>query len=144
VSDETGWYEQRRASINAHAAALHRQRAAETAEARRLLAGFVRELTDRGVPPVRLRARVPDRRTTYRTGLTGWYLRRDGSLAVSVDGDFYLLETAGSPRSRLTGVRLPPTDPPLRIGAGARDGESVPLARLLEQAMARYLSPYRS
>lgn len=137
MSDRSGWYEQRQAAVTAHAAALRRQRAAETAEARRLLAGFVREMTDRGVPPVRLRARVADRRATYRTGLTGWYLRRDGSVAVSVDGDFYLLETAWNPRARLTGVRLAPTDPPLRIGVGARDGESVPLARLLEQAAAR-------
>lgn len=139
MSDGSSWIERRRAAVTAHAAALDRERAAETAEARRLIAGFVRQMTDRRVPPVRLRARVPDRRTTYRTGLTGWYLRRDGSLAVSTDGDFYRLETARSLRSRLTGVRLSPADPPLRIGVGARDGESMPLARLLDQAVARQL-----
>lgn len=139
MNDPTGWSAHRRAAVAAHAAALRRERAAETAEARRLIADFVRQLTARQVPPVRLRARVPDRRTTYRTGLTGWYLRRDGSLAVGADGGFYRLDTAPSLRSRLTGVRPAPADPPLRIGVGARDGESMPLARLLERALTRYL-----
>lgn len=139
MSDAAGWSARRRAAVAAHAAALHRERAAETAEARRLIADFVRRMIDGRVPPVRLRARVPDRRTTYRTGLTGWYVRRDGSLAVGTDGDFYRLDTARSLRSRLTGVRPPPADPPLRIGVGARDGESMPLARLLDQAVARHL-----
>lgn len=135
MSDEASWYEQRRAAVTAHAAAIARQRAAETAQARRLLADFVQQLTDAGVAPVRLRAQVPGRRASYRTGLTGWYLRRDGSLGVSVDGDFYLLETAWSLRAQLAGVRIPPTDPPLRVGVGARDGESMPLADLLQRRL---------
>lgn len=134
-----GWRQRRAAAVAAHAAALERQRAAEAGQARALLASFVAELVGRGVPPVRLRARVPDSRVTYRTGLTGWYLRRDGSLAVSVDGDFYLLETRRSLRSRLLGVRVHPTDPPLRVGVGARDGESLSLDELLRRRRAEYI-----
>jgi hypothetical protein len=133
MTGDLGWHEQRRAAFEAHTAALDRQRAAETARARTLLAGFVQEMTDRGVPPTRLRARVPGCRARYRTGLTGWYLRRDGSLAVGVDGEFYLLETPPRLWARLAGVRVRPTDPPLRVGVGARDGESMPLEQLLRR-----------
>jgi len=144
MSGELSWQEQRRAAVTAHGAALDRQRAAETAQARTLLAGFVRDMTDRGIPPVRLRARVPGSRARYRTGLTGWYLRRDGSLAVSVAGEFYLLETPRSLWARLAGVRVPPTDPPLRVGVGARDGESTPLDLLLRRRVeaGRDFRPY--
>jgi hypothetical protein len=129
------WPQQRRQAFAAHAAALDRQRAAETARARELLAGFVREMVERGHPPVRLRARIPGSRRTYRTDLTGWYLRRNRSLAVSVEADLYLLETARSLRARLVGARPRPIDPPLRVGVGARDGESMPLERLLRQRL---------
>jgi hypothetical protein len=133
MSGDPSWHEQRRAAFAAHAAALDRQRAAETAQARKLVAGFVQEMTDRGIPPVRLRARVPGGRASYRTGLTGWYLRSNGSLAVSVDGEFYLLETPRRLWAWLAGVRVPPADPPLRVGVGARDGESMPLELLLRR-----------
>ena len=68
---------------------------------------------------------------TYRTGLRGWYLLRRGTLAVDTAGEFYVLTVPGSLRSRLTGVDLVPSDPPLAVGRGARDGESMTLASLL-------------
>lgn len=133
MGDGSGWPQRRRKAFTMHAAALDRQRAAETAQARELIARFVREMVKHGLPPVRLRARVPDSRTTYRTDLAGWYLRRNRSLAVSIDGDLYLLDTSRSLRARLLGVQITPIDPPLRLGVGARDGESMPLERLLRQ-----------
>lgn len=133
MGDGSGWPQRRLKAVTAHAAAFDRQRAAETAQARELIARFVREMVKRGLPPARLRARVPDSRTTYRTGLAGWYLRRNRSLAVSVDGDLYLLDTWRSLRARLLGAQITPIDPPLRLGVGARDGESMPLERLLRQ-----------
>jgi hypothetical protein len=135
MGEGSDWPQRRREAFATHAAALDRQRAADTRQARALLAGFVREMGARGLPPARLRARVADSRTTYRTNLTGWYLRRNRSLAVSVDGDLYLLDTSRSLRAWLLGVRIPPIDPPLRVGAGARDGESMPLERLLRQRL---------
>jgi hypothetical protein len=135
MGDGSDWPRRRREAFTAHAAALDRQRATETTRARALLAGFVREMVERGLPPERLRARVPDRRTTYRTNLTGWYLRRNRSLAVSVAGELYLLDTSPSLRGWLLPVRLRPIDPPLRVGVGARDGESIPLERLLRQRL---------
>lgn len=94
-----------------------------------------------GIPPQRLRARVPDRRATYRTRLTGWYLRRNGSLAVDVDGNFYHLDVPPRLSSHLFGVRIAPSDPPLRVGVGARDGESMPLAQLLQLRLREATPP---
>lgn len=131
MSDEPTWRAERREALAAQAAALDRRRAAETAEAREHLAGFVRAMTELDVPPVTLRARVPHSHTTYRTNLTGWYLRRNRSLAVSTDGEFFILDVPASVRARLFGAQLAPTDPPLIVGKGARDGESIPLEKLL-------------
>ena len=115
----------------AQAAALERRRAADTQRARGLLAGFIRERTEQGIQPRPLRAPVVGSATSYRTGLTGWYLRRNRSLAVDVDGNFYVLGTPASPKARLFGVRMTPSDPPLIVGLGARDGESIALDELL-------------
>ncbi|AYY11696.1 hypothetical protein EF847_02090 [Actinobacteria bacterium YIM 96077] len=130
--DTAAWRRQRSDALAARAAALDRKREAETAQARKLLAEFVDELVRLGIPPSRLRARVPERRVTYRTGISGWYLRRNRSLGVDVHGAFYVLDTPWSLRSRLFGADVSPSDPPLTVGAGARDGESMPLARLLQ------------
>jgi hypothetical protein len=131
VSDAQEWARNRREAAAAQADRLARARAVETERARELLLGFVAEARRRGLATVELRARTGDGRTTYRTGLVGWYLKRDGSLGVTADGDYHLLVRPGSLRARLTGVTLQPTDPPLQVGAGARDGESVALDVLL-------------
>ncbi|QSB16244.1 hypothetical protein JQS43_08105 [Natronosporangium hydrolyticum] len=130
------WHEQRRAAINSHAAALDAKRAAETAQARELLADFIEHAVAWGLAQVRLRVRVPETRTTYRTHLMGWYLRRNRSLGVDAAGGFYLLDTTRSLRSRLRGVRPVPVDPPLHVGVGGRDGEAMPLAQLLRLRLA--------
>ncbi|TCC07963.1 hypothetical protein [Kribbella soli] len=127
----TSWREERRQAAVEHAAALERKKAAESAQARQLLAGFIETLKERGVEPEPLRAQVIGSNASYRTDLTGWYLRRNRSLAVDVDGNFYILGVPASLKSRVAGVRVLPSDPPLVVGQGARDGESMPLAELL-------------
>jgi hypothetical protein len=127
----TSWREERRQAAAEHGAALERKRAAEIAQARELLAGFVATMKERGVQPEPLRAQVVGSNTSYRTDLTGWYLRRNRSLAVDVDGNFYILGVPASLKSRVTGVRVQPSDPQLVVGQGARDGESLPRAALL-------------
>ena len=101
------------------------------ARARELLLDFVKTMNERGVGPEALRAQVVGSNASYRTDLTGWYLRRNRSLAVDVDGNFYILGVPASLKSRVAGVHVPPSDPPLVVGQGARDGESMPLAELL-------------
>ncbi len=92
---------------------------------------FAREAQARGITAAPLLARAGDRKPTYRTGLTGWYLARDGSLGVTTDGDYYHLAAPRSLNARLFGVHLEPVPPPLQVGAGGRDGESVALDVLL-------------
>jgi hypothetical protein len=131
VDSEPSWREKRREASAAHAAALEQRKAAETAQARALLADFVQTMKARGIEPEALRAPVSGSGAAYRTTITGWYLRRNHSLGVDTDGNFYILATPASVKSRLLGVRILPSDPPLTVGLGARDGESMPLRQLL-------------
>jgi hypothetical protein len=125
------WAARRGDAAAEQAARLARQRGAEADEARLLLADFVRQARDRGIAPVALRARAINGRTLYKTGLTGWYLRRNGSLGVDEDGEFYILSAPTSLAARLRGTTVAPSDPPLVAGVGGRDGESMPLRDLL-------------
>jgi hypothetical protein len=130
------WSEQRRADVVAQADRAARSRADDVARARVLVAGFVTEARRRGIVTSRLVARGGDSRDTYRTGLTGWYLRRDGSLAIGDDGEMYVLVVRRSLRSRISGVQVTPEEPRLQAGIGARDGESIALAALLDLRLA--------
>ena len=47
-----------------------------------------------------------------------------------------MLSTPSSVAARLTGVTLTPSDPPMELGRGARDGESIPLAEALANRLA--------
>ncbi|MDX2969594.1 hypothetical protein [Kribbella solani] len=132
MGNETSWREERRQAATEHAAALERKKAAETARARELLRDFIAALKERGVAPEPLRAQVIGSNASYRTELVGWYLRRNRSLAVDVDGNFYILGVPASLKARVTGARVEASDPPLVVGQGARDGESMPLAELLQ------------
>ncbi|WNB84943.1 hypothetical protein [Cellulomonas sp. ATA003] len=58
-----------------------------------------------------LAARSYDGRARYRTPLRGWYLRRNESVAVGTDGEFYVLTVPPSLRARFTGVSPEPSDP---------------------------------
>ncbi len=128
----TDWSEQRRDDVLAKAELAARARADDVARARGLVAGFVTQARRRGLAVSPLLARGGDSRDTYRTGLVGWYLRRDGSLAVADDGEMYVLVVRRSLRSRLAGVQLTAEEPRLQAGIGARDGESIALASLLD------------
>ncbi|MEU1888141.1 hypothetical protein [Micromonospora sp. WMMD987] len=130
------WREQQRRAVRAHAAADARQRDGEHAQAEELVARFTAEATRRGLRTTRLAAQGYDGRSRYRTGLTGWYVDRAGLRAVDVEGRFYLLTVPSSVRARLFGVDPPPARPPLVIGRGGRDGESVPLGDLLTRRLA--------
>jgi hypothetical protein len=125
------WREQRRAAADAQAQRAARARAAEVEQAHALVAGFVGEARARGLHETELLVRAGDTSSTYRCGLTGWYLRRDGSLGIATDGEMYVLTAPRSLRARLSGVTLEPTEPRLQAGIGARDGESIALASLL-------------
>ena len=117
------------------AARLDARRAAESAAARRLVESFVERARERGLAPVPLRVRAYGGSGSYRTPLRGWYLRADRTAAVGEDGEFYVLTAPRSLRARLAGTTPVPSDPPLVLGAGGRDGESVDLDVALERAL---------
>lgn len=128
---EQSWRDARTEAATARAEALERQRAGEVAQARELIKAFVREATARRIEPVRLRARSYDGRARYRTSTLGWYLRKNESVAVGTDGAFYVLSVPPSLRAVVTGASLEPSDPPVVLGKGGRDGESISLADAL-------------
>ena len=129
------WRSRRREAADAHEAALRARRQAESARARELIARFVADARDRGVAPEPLHAQGYGGRGRYRTPLEGWYLRRDRTVAVGTDGGFYVLTVPPSLAGRLRGVRPEPQDPPLVIGAGGKDGESLDLPVALARAL---------
>lgn len=136
TDDHAAWVRQRRRAVEVHGAAEERRRAAETEQARQLVARFAGTARERGLRLTRLTACAYGSRARYRTGLLGWYLRPDRVLAVSRDGEFYILTVPASLRARFTGVAVPPAQPRLVLGEGARDGERIPLRELLEQRLA--------
>lgn len=135
MDDRAAWHEQRRRAVDGHAAALAAGRAAEAREAAELLAGFVRRAAERGLPPHPLVARSFSGRSTYRTRVRGWYLKSNRSVAVGAAGEYFVLTVPSSLRARLLGADLPPSVPRLIVGAGGGDGETVPLAQLLDQRL---------
>lgn len=112
------------------AARRHQQ---ETAAAQALVDAFVRDAVAAGLEPEPLRVGSYDGRATYRTPLRGWYLRR--TVAIGTEGQFYVLLAPASLAGRFRGVTPVPSDPPLVIGAGGRDGESVDLAVALRRVL---------
>lgn len=117
-------------------AAQERRRARESEQAQALLDRFVDDALAAGLPTEELTARPWSGRGRYRTGLVGWYLRSDRSLGVGTDGHYYVLTVAPRRFGRRRRLTLSPTPPPLQVGEGARDGESIALAALLQMRLA--------
>jgi hypothetical protein len=130
------WAQQRKHAIDVHAADAARREQADTAAARAMIAEFLATASSRGLEPVGLTARSYDGRHRYRTGLRGWYLRADESVAIGVDGEFYVLSVPSSARNRISGARLAPARPRLVLGEGGRDGDRITLRALLDRLLA--------
>jgi hypothetical protein len=103
---------------------------AESVKAQALIDQFVKDARARGIVPGPIRATLYTGQSV-KTDKTGWYLRKNESLAVGDDGAYYVLTVPGGLRERLSGVKLKPTAPPLIVGKGGRDGESGDLAEFL-------------
>jgi hypothetical protein len=133
--ERAAWHEERRQAVAGHAAAFEAGRAAEAEQAAALLNDFVRRAAERGIPPAVLSARTFDGRATYKTKLRGWYLKANKSVAVGADGKYYALTVPSSLRARFAGAEVEPSPPRLVVGAGGGDGETMPLAQLLERRL---------
>jgi hypothetical protein len=133
--ERAAWHEQRRRAVAGQAAALEAGRAAEAKQAAALIADFVARATMLGIEPTVLVAQSYDGRALYRTTLRGWYLKKNRSVAVGADGEYYALTVPASLRARFIGAEVEPTTPRLVVGAGGGDGETMPLARLLQRRL---------
>jgi len=118
-----------------HVEAQRRRSEQESAEAQVLVDRFVARATQAGLATEELTARPWSGRGRYRTGVVGWYLRRDRSVGVGLDGGYYVLVVAPERFGRWRTVPVDPSPPPLQVGQGARDGESVALDVLLEMRL---------
>lgn len=127
MTDDEKWREQRDRAVAAHAAALASKREAEAAQARRFIADFLR----RAPAPEPLTCLSYNGRTRYKTKLVGWFLNNARTIGVDTAGEYYVLLVPHSFRARFTGVTPQPQPPPLIVGEGGRDGESMPLRDLL-------------
>jgi hypothetical protein len=107
----------------------------ESAKAQALIDRFVVRAREAGVPTEELTARSRSGTGRYRTGVVGWYLRRNRSVGVDVDGRFYVLNVPPVRFGRWRTVHIRPTPPPLVVGKGAGDGEVFDLDVLLQQRL---------
>jgi hypothetical protein len=127
---------QRRAELaDFHARAQRRRDEEDSAKAQVLLDRFVEQATRVGLPTEELTARPWTGRGRYRTGIVGWYLRRNRSVGVGTDGGFYVLTVPPVRFGRMRTVRVDPSPPPLVVGKGAGDGEVMDLDVLLEKRL---------
>ncbi|HET7279353.1 MAG TPA: hypothetical protein VFJ22_14845 [Dermatophilaceae bacterium] len=118
-----------------HVQAQRRRSEQESAKAQVLIDRFVAQATQAGLATEELTARPWSGGGRYRTSVVGWYLRRDRSIGVGLDGSYYVLVVAPQRFGRWRTVPIDPTPPPLQVGQGARDGESVALEALLEMRL---------
>jgi hypothetical protein len=136
AEDEARKRAERAARADYHVEAQRRRSEQEASKAQVYIDRFVERATREGLPTEELTARPWSGRGRYRTGVQGWYLRRDQSIGVSVDGGYYVLVVAPQRFGRWRGISVAPTPPPLQVGQGGRDGESVALDDLLDLRMA--------
>jgi hypothetical protein len=118
-----------------HVQAQRRREQEESDKAQVLIDRFVEQAKQTGVPTEELTARPWSGAGRYRTGIVGWYLKRNGSVGIDTDGRFYVLNVAPVRFGRWRTVHVDPTPPPLVVGKGAGDGEVFDLDVLLRKRL---------
>lgn len=103
----------------------------EAVKAQKLIDDFVQKACDKGLPAVQFQAKLISGGTA-KTDKAGWYIKRDHSIGVGLDGGYYVLTVPGGWKEKLRGVKLEPTMPSLTVSKGGRDGESGDLSQFLQ------------
>ncbi|WP_275003454.1 hypothetical protein [Promicromonospora iranensis] len=129
------WSRQRAEAVRLQAERLQARQDAEHTRAEALLREFVVAARAAGLPPEPLVVQGYGGRGSARTPLQGWYLRVDRTAGISADGEFYVLTAPIGLLDRVRGVRPEPRRPPLLLGAGGKDGDSISLADALERLL---------
>lgn len=88
-----------------------------------------------GLAPEDLTVRGFGGKGRARSAIRGWELRRDGTIALGEDGRMYRMTADLGLLDRFRAVMPEAIDPPLVIGAGGRDGDSVELAVALDRVL---------
>ncbi|MGO1858907.1 hypothetical protein [Ancrocorticia populi] len=131
---DESWQETRREHARLKAEQLEASKAAQSAEAQRMLDRFVVAAREANLATEALVVKGYEKGTA-KTPYRGWYLKNDRSVAVDPEGNFYLLKAFLSVRDRLRGISPQPSDPPLVLGYGGRDGEVIDLADALDKLL---------
>ncbi|GMA30707.1 hypothetical protein [Litorihabitans aurantiacus] len=126
------WADGRREAAAEQERLLQERRAAESARAQALIDAFVATAAQDAVAPEPLVVQGY-RGGRARTGLQGWYLKADRSVGLDTDGRFYVLRADLTLRERLRGLTPRPLPPPLIVGEGGGDGETIDMAAALER-----------
>ncbi|MDO4792444.1 MAG: hypothetical protein Q3999_08190 [Buchananella hordeovulneris] len=132
--NQSAWAHQRRKNAALHQRRLQQEQAARTAQARQLIARFLTAAERHCIQPQSLRL-TGYNGTSARTNLRGWYLRLDRTVGIDTAGNFYVLTAPLSLLDRFRTQRPVPCDPPLVIGLGGRDGDSIELRAALERLL---------
>lgn len=134
TTGDEDWAQRRREAAVERARLLRARQDADHDRATRIVAAFLTVARAEDLTPVPLRARGYGGGTA-RTPLRGWYLRADETVALDIDGAFYVLTMPLTARQRLFGV-TPRSEPvPMTIGEGGRDGDIVPLRFALDRLL---------
>jgi hypothetical protein len=106
----------------------------ESVKAQKLIDQFIRDAAAAGIAPEPLKASLYTGQRV-KTDRSGWYLRKNESVAIGSDGSYFILTVPGGLKERLRGVKLQPSPPPLIVGKGGRDGETGDLAEFLQRRL---------
>jgi hypothetical protein len=134
VTDGNDWVSQRTEAAREQERRLHARQEVEHAKARKILGEFVAVARDR-LPTEPLVVKGYGSRGTAKSDVEGWYLRIDKTVGLGTDGEFYVLTAPLGLLDRIRGVHLTPTPPPLIIGAGGKDGDSIELVAALDRLL---------
>ena len=140
-AEQQDWTRHRREVFAVKEEALHAAREEEHRRATARIREAIEAFYEAGIDPVPLRARPYTGTGTIRTGLHGWYLRHDRSLAVDTEARYLVMRVDGGLRARLRGAAPEATYAPLVVGRGARDGETFDLDELLRMRLEDPVRP---
>jgi len=124
----------RRADAKRCAALARARTEIDATEAQHLIEQFIAEAIHRGILPEPLRAQLSDGGTA-RTDKKGWYIKVNETVGIGEDGGYYVLSLPGGLKERLSGIRLEPSQPCLRVAQVEQDGEAGDLADFLTKRL---------
>lgn len=132
------WVAHRTEAARVQAERLAERQGAVHAKAESLIAQFMPVVSARGPKPTPLMVQGYGGRGQARTNIQGWYLRNDRTAALGTDGKFYVLIAPLSTMDRIRGVHPQPSRPPLILGEGGKDGDTIELSEALDRLLPNW------